>query len=259
MVRVARKKSRTGIYHIMLRGVNKKQIFHDDEDHMRFLEVVGDTKEKSSFQVYGWCLMGNHVHLLLCEGNEDISISMKRIGVSYAWYYHTKYKTVGHLFQDRFRSEPVDQERYLLTVIRYIHQNPAKAGIVRKPDQWRWSSCCGYYGKPGMLQKILDRDFILGLFSQHAPEAIAHFRQFNEIENNDQCLDDTVEESHRLSDREAREAILKCMGGLEISHINTFDPLKRNEILRKVKKIQGISQRQAAKILGISKNIIYRA
>ncbi|WP_280617153.1 transposase [Heyndrickxia oleronia] len=132
--RGARVKSRSGIYHIMLRGVNKQEIFHDDEDCITFLDMINRYKEKAELTVYAWCLMNNHVHLLLKEGNEDISITMKRIGVSFVSYYNRKYETTGHLFQDRFRSENVESMRYLLTVIRYIHQNPVKAGMVQQVD-----------------------------------------------------------------------------------------------------------------------------
>jgi putative transposase len=89
--------------------------------------------------------MSNHVHLLLREGSEDISITMKRIGVSFVSYYNWKYWTTGHLFQDRFKSENMETTEYLLTVTRYIHQNPIKAGIANKVDEWRWSSCVGYF------------------------------------------------------------------------------------------------------------------
>ena len=88
MPRRAREKSKSGIYHIILRGANRREIFHDDEDYMRFLETLEKYKKKTEIKIYGWCLMGNHIHLLLEEGNEEISITMKRIGVSYVWFYN---------------------------------------------------------------------------------------------------------------------------------------------------------------------------
>jgi len=97
---------------------------------MKFLDIVKKYKDESGMRVYAWCLMNNHVHLLVREVDEDLSATMKRIGVSYASYYNWKYLTTGHLFQDRFRSESVESKRYFLTVIRYIHQNPVKAGIT---------------------------------------------------------------------------------------------------------------------------------
>lgn len=83
--------------------------------------------------------MSNHVHLLMKEGKEDISITIKRIAVSFVKYYHFKYNTTGNLFEDRFKSENVETLDYLLTVVRYIHQNPQKARMVRAVDEWEWS------------------------------------------------------------------------------------------------------------------------
>src|SRR3954454_10141583 len=126
MPRVAREKSRSGIYHVMLRGANRQEIFHDDEDCLRFLSIVEKYKMKAEVELYAWCLMGNHVHLLVKEGNESLSTTMKRIGVSFVFYYNEKYQTTGHLFQDRFRSICVISFLNLLNVVRYIHQNPVK-------------------------------------------------------------------------------------------------------------------------------------
>lgn len=109
MPRRAREKSESKIYHVMLRGANRQEIFHDEEDYLRFLETLEKLKKKAEIKVYGWCLMGNHVHLLMGEGREELSTTMKRIGVSFAWYYNWKYNTTGHLFQDRFRSEKVEK------------------------------------------------------------------------------------------------------------------------------------------------------
>ncbi len=108
MPRRARLKSASGIYHIMLRGANKQEIFHDDEDCRYFLTTIKRYKVISGMDIYGWCLMNNHVHLLLKEGQEEIATTMKRIGVTYVYHYNCKYKTVGHLFQDRFKSENVE-------------------------------------------------------------------------------------------------------------------------------------------------------
>lgn len=135
--------------------------------------------------------MSNHIHLLLKEGNEELSITMKRIGVSFVHYYNWKYRTTGHLFQDRFKSENVETNRYLLTVVRYIHQNPVKAGIVNRIDEWNWSSCDGYYGEgASYLRGLLDRDLVLGMFSNDTKIAIEKFKEFNERKNNDACLED---------------------------------------------------------------------
>jgi len=255
MPRGARVKSKNGIYHVMLRGANKQEIFHDDQDCIKFLEVIEKYKMTSGMKVYAWCLMNNHVHLLLKEGNEELSITMKRIGVSFVWYYNFKYKTTGHLFQDRFRSENVETNKYLLKVIRYIHQNPVKAGIVNRAAEWRWSSCLGYYSKYPYPGNLLDFDFILRLISADITMAKEIFKEYNERQNNDDCLDDR-NERRRLTDEEARLEIKELLGAIEIAQVKSLPKLNRNEVLRKVKVIEGLSQRQAARILGVSPKLI---
>jgi putative transposase len=259
MPRCARQKSESGIYHIILRGANRQELFHDDKDRLRFLETLLKVKIRSAMKVYGWCLMHNHVHLLLGEGREDLSLTMKRLGVSFVWYYNQKYKTTGHLFQDRFRSENVESNKYLLTVLRYIHQNPVKAQIVKHVEQWRWSSCLGYYGNSVYPEALLDKELILYMFSEDENAAIEDLKQFNELESNDNCLDDVVSERLRLSDEEARREILKVINEIEIAQVKSLPKQKRDEVLQKVKRIKKISQRQAARVLGISPNLIFKA
>lgn len=257
--RYARKKSNSGVYHIIVRGANRQEIFHDEEDRKRFLDTLFKYKTKTAMKVYAWCLMGNHVHLLLKEGNESISLVMKRLGISYAKYYNWKYTTTGHLFQDRFKSENVENSHYLLTATRYIHQNPVKAGIVLHPHEWKWSSCLGYYGKVVYPPDLLDPHFLLNMFSPDLLMARVRFKEFNERKNNDQCLEDDDESRRRLSDDEARVEIRKCLGSLEIPHVKSLPREQRNKVLRKVKKISGLSQRQAARILGVSPNLVFKA
>lgn len=258
MPRKARLLSKTGIYHVMLRGANRQEIFHDDGDRLKFLEILTKYKKKVEMKVYAWCLMNNHVHLLIREENEKLSVTMKRIGVSYVQYYHWKYFTTGHLFQDRFKSENVETKHYLLTVVRYIHQNPVKAGIVQRVDEWKWSSFRTYYGKRNVAFELLDDQPVLRMFSNNVMIARERFREFNERTNQDVCLDDHVEPK-RLSDDEAREFIKEVLGPIHIAHVKSLPSSERNYLLRKIKTIDGLSQRQAARILGISRNLIQRA
>jgi len=259
MPRLAREKSETGIYHVIIRGANKQEIFHDEEDNLKFLETLKKNKEETELNVYGWCLMGNHVHLLLREGNESLSTTMKRIGVSFVWFYNQKYETTGHLFQDRFKSEPVETDKYLLTVIRYIHQNPVKARLVKRPAEWKWSSSSAYYEKETYPKDLLDCEFILSLLSENKKKAKKLFIEFNERESQDKCLEDTAEERLRLSDEEARMEISNKLQEINIAQVKGLPKKRRDEILRKIKTIDGLSQRQAARILGISPSLIFKA
>ncbi|WP_102344779.1 REP-associated tyrosine transposase [Bacillus sp. Marseille-P3661] len=259
MPRKARLKSGSGVYHVILRGANRQEIFHDDEDCMQFLNTLERYKNETELKVYGWCLMSNHVHLLLREGNEELSKTMKRIGVSFVRYYNWKYGVIGHLFQDRFKSESVETREYLLTVVRYIHQNPLKAGIVKKVNEWRWSSCHGYYSKSYYPMGLLDYNFILQFFSSDPLIAKERFKEFNERNNNDECLEERTIIKRRLTDEEAREKIKEVLGDNEITQVKSLPKLQRNELLRRVKGINGLSQRQTARILGVSPRLICKA
>ena len=155
MPRQERLQSATGIYHVMLRGINKQDIFEDDEDYIQFLKILNGLVDRhdddghilpAHCTFYAYCLMTNHVHLLIRERDELISESIKRIGVAYARYYNHKYERNGHLFQDRFRSEPVNSIEYFMTLMRYIHQNPVVAGLADEVRDYPWSSWHEYEG-----------------------------------------------------------------------------------------------------------------
>ena len=130
MPRQARKKSKSNIYHSILRGINWQIIFEDSEDYTRFIETLDRYKAVSGHKVFAYCLMSNHIHILIKEEKEEPDLIMKRIACNYVYWYNSKYYRNGHLFQDRFRSEPVETDEYFLTVLRYIHQNPIKAKLV---------------------------------------------------------------------------------------------------------------------------------
>lgn len=140
MPRRARQHSDSGIYHVMLRGINRQAILLDDEDNLRFLQCLAKATELSGCFVLAYCLMTNHVHLVVRTRAETIGAVIKRLGVRYAFWFNTRYERVGHLFQDRFRSCPVDDDEYFITLLRYVWNNPVRAGVVDRPDQYRWSS-----------------------------------------------------------------------------------------------------------------------
>ena len=135
----------------MLRGINRQQIFEEAEDCYKFLAILKEYKEICGYRVYAYCLMGNHIHLLLKEGTEPLEQVFKRLCGKFVYWYNAKYQRTGHLFQDRFKSEPVDTQEYLQTVIRYIHQNPVKAGICKKISEYAYSSYAAYFAAEGFV------------------------------------------------------------------------------------------------------------
>lgn len=253
MARQARQKSESGIYHIIMRGINKQVIFEDDEDREKFIGCLQYYKDISNYKLYGYCLMENHIHLLLKEGKEPIGHTMKRIGVSYVAWYNRKYDRVGHLFQDRFRSEVVETDEYLLTVLRYIHQNPLKGGQEKSVVNCKWSSYTEYIGQ----NKMTDTEFILNIFAAEREKAIALFRKYMNEQADEHCLE--INEVKRMTDEEARKMIHKRVKVKIPGELQNMDRIKRDEIVRKIKEVDGISTRQIARLTGISQSVIARA
>jgi putative transposase len=249
MPRGARKKSNTGIYHVVLRGINKQSIFEDTQDYRKFLEIIKSTQDKSGYIVYAYCLMSNHIHLLIEEGMESLGNTFRRIGASFVYWYNWKYSRRGHLFQDRYKSEAIETDRYFLTVLRYIHQNPTKARIVKEIEQYPWSSYQEYRTKP----EICDTTFALKMFSEDYQEALELWGKFNHTENNDQCLE--YDDGTRLNDTEATELIQSVVGAKIPSEIQSYEKQKRNLVIKKLKD-QGLPIRQLARLTGISYGVI---
>jgi REP element-mobilizing transposase RayT len=257
MPRHARQVSKTGIYHLMVRGINRGALFHDDEDRQRYLETLARITEDSSIAVLGYCLMYNHVHLLLQEYSNGVSNLMHRLGASYAYYYNWKYERTGHVFQNRFKSETVEDDAYLKTVIRYIHQNPVKAGLSSEADAYPWSSCQVYYGGTDYLPRLTSTALILGLFSEQKDQAIIALRQFIAASTNDICLEDL--EGKALSDTKALQLIKKVLQNIPKGTLMEMSKADRNQLVCQLKLIEGLSIRQISRLTGVSFNIVKRA
>lgn len=181
MPRVARKKSSSGaLYHIIECGNERQDIFREDEDRRRLLTIIKRNQEKYGFTIHAFCLMTNHIHLLISCDGIDISQVMKSINVSYVIYFNRKYERSGHLFQDRFKSEIVDTNEYAMEVTRYIHLNPVRAGMVGCDaiHKYIWSSYQQYLLAECKGQLTVDTSFILGLFSADEVAGRKEYREY---------------------------------------------------------------------------------
>ena len=188
--------------------------------------------------------MSNHVHILLKEGKENLTLVLKRIAGSYVYWYNWKYHRSGHLFQDRFKSVPVEDDAYFLTVIRYIHQNPVKAGICRNIDGYKFSSYNEYINNA----TLIDTDFCLGIIDKE------QFIEFNNEFNDDVCLD-ISNNDFRLNDDEALKIILKTCRCKSVSDFQKFDKIKRNYYIGKFYQ-KGLSIRQISRLTGLSRKVV---
>lgn len=257
MARKQRQASKTGIYHIMVRGINGQSIFYDKDDFKRYLEILDRIITEEEAQVFAYCLMSNHVHLLIHEGKTGVSRIMKRLGVSYAHWYNWKYERRGYVFQDRFKSENVEDDAYLKTVVRYIHQNPVKAGITKKPEDYIWSSMAAYYGEKEYPPGLSQTSFILSLFDHNKESSVNIFRAYMEENEEANCLDHT--EQKRLTDREAEKLIREILEGQSLTGLKEIAKQDRDEFLRKMKEIEGVSIRQISRLTGIGSTTVYNA
>ena len=244
MPRQQRRKSESGIYHVMLRGINQQQIFQDEEDNLKFLQIVKECKAISEFKLFAYCLMENHVHLLIKEGKEPIELIFKRIGNRFVYWYNTKYKRVGHLFQDRYRSEPVETDEYFLTVLRYIHQNPVKAGIVKSCGKYRFSSYNEYIKE----SKIIDDELAKQMLTKE------EFVKYHKKEETASCLE-IKEIKPRLTDEEAKRIIKEISGCENIEQFQRLTSDKQNEFIAKFRN-KNISIRQISRLTGATIGII---
>lgn len=252
MPRKPRKRSESGIYHVMLRGINKQIIFESDDDRYQILSTLKRFIDAKKFLLYGYCLMDNHVHLLIQELDDDISTAIKRISSSYVLWYNKKYERSGHLFQERFKSEPVENESYFMTTLRYIHQNPIEAKICKELLEYRWTSYKEYIQVP----ILIDTEFCLSLFSPDKDMAVDLFIEYMNEKNKDSfpVFDDYI----KLTDAEVLK-ILQDMGIKNISELQKLEKDRRNSLIKELKMTKGISIRQLSRITGISKSIIERS
>ena len=125
-------------YHIITRGNERRVTFKNENDYKKYISLLLSYKTKYSFKIYGWCIMKNHVHMIL----ESMCLSkvMHGINLSYAKYFRFKYPSVGHFWQDRFKSYIIQKDKYLINAITYIEYNPVRAKIVSRPEDYKWSS-----------------------------------------------------------------------------------------------------------------------
>ena len=232
----------------MMRGINKQVIFQSDADRRHFITILGECKEISGFKLHAFCLMPNHVHLLMEQGEEPLETVFKRIGVTYAAWFNRKYDRVGHLFQDRFRSENVETERYYMTVLRYILYNPVKAGMVSEPGAYRWSSFLAYEKGTG---SITDTQYALDVFGSRE-RLMGYLREAGD----EAAMDEEVFD-RRLRDelnKETMKRVTQCDSAAEFQKL---DLSLQKEYARRLYQ-ENLSTYQIALLTGMAKSTVYR-
>lgn len=174
MPRKPRMRSSTDLYHITNRGINKVNIFNSENDKKKFLRILQKSCKQYHVEIYSYCVMSNHFHLLLRIPFTELSAFIQQFSTTYAVYYNFKYNKVGHVFQGRYYSEAIESERYFWCCMRYIHNNPSKASLVPSPALYKFSSMKEYVQKTRFL--VHPRAFQMCI--QHFPKTI-DFQQFH--------------------------------------------------------------------------------
>ncbi len=177
MARKPRIEFEGAFYHIITRGNQKQKIFKDTGDFRKYLDILSRYKDKCKFYLYSYILMSNHVHLLIETTKVPLSKILQGVNQSYTLHFNRKYKTVGHLFQGRYKAILCDRDEYLLTLIKYIHLNPVRAGIVKTPEEYQWSSQHSYAKKTDG-KDIIDTDQVLRMFSEDKTTARKLYREY---------------------------------------------------------------------------------
>jgi REP element-mobilizing transposase RayT len=262
MARLARRQSGTGIYHVMLRGINRQNIFEDEEDYLRLLGCLralcirhddNGMPLPELCTIYAYCLMSNHVHLLIQEKEESIGETIKRLGDSYARYYNKKYYRNGHLFQDRFKSEPVNDNAYFFTLLQYIHQNPVAAGITTDVTSYQWSSWGEYERAGNGIQSVCSTKAVLSRVALDDLRALV-----NEPLPKTVMVLDYDNGSSIKTDDEMKEFFVSSYGLKNPMDLQLYSRDRRNDILRSAKEF-GATIRQLVRLTGLSFGIIRNA
>ena len=254
MPRKARIISSTGIYHIILRSVNQHIIFEEDSDYQKFLYIMTDCKKKYDIDIYAYCLMDNHVHLIVNAKPDMMSSFFKSFGARFVRWYNIKYSRCGHLFQDRYHSRIIETTEYFLKTLIYIHDNPVKANICRYPSEYRWSSFNAYYGANNELVNV---DYACSVAGSKDALHLFFSKEYESIDT--EWVNDVLYGQRESITDEKALLIFKSITNLPSAQTtNELTKKERNDCIIRLKE-NGLSINQIARITDFSPSTIKRA
>lgn len=164
------------LYHVIQRGNNREYIFKKNEYKKYFLSKLKEFKNIMNFEVYGYVIMDNHYHLVIRCREVNMSVIMHRINNDFSKYYNISNNRVGHVFQERYKGFLVKDDKYLLSLLKYVHQNPVKANMCKKVSDYYWSSDSSY--RKNLQGQLVDIDFVLNIISLNRKTAIEEYMKF---------------------------------------------------------------------------------
>jgi REP element-mobilizing transposase RayT len=176
MARKPRIEYEGAFYHVIARGNQRQRVFKGDDDYQKYISLLAFYKERYKYSLYAYVLMSNHVHLLIEARQIPLSKILQGINQSYTMYFNRKYRTVGHLFQGRYKAILCDKDAYLLSLVKYIHLNPVRAKMAKTAGEYLWSSQ-GSYDKQ-KKGDIIDTNQVLRMFSEDKSQARRLYRAY---------------------------------------------------------------------------------
>lgn len=280
------------LYHITSRGNERNPIYKDEGDYDKFLDILSELPQRYGVVIHGYVLLRSHYHLLIETPKGNITKVIHYLNATYTGYFNRKYKRVGHLFQGRYRGILIEKDRYLLSLSRYIHLNPIRAKVVKRPEEYRWSSYPEYIGKR-QGKGWLTCDWMLGQYSRDKSKAMRLYKAFVEegitldenpfdnlkkgmILGSESFIDEVTEklnlkeyreipESRRLTKSITYEDIITVVAnrlGIKVEGIK--EPGRRNNLGRKVclyllRRLTDMSNDEIARNFGIGYTAVSQA
>lgn len=269
MARKKRERSATGIYHVMLRGINKQDVFLDANDFETMLKALieaqcergadGKVVHKDNCTYYAYCILHNHLHVLMKEGLLSVSDVMKKVQDRFVAIYNRKNDRVGHLFQDRFASEPVNDSEYFWKLLRYIHRNPVKALEALRPEDYVYSSwreylahdkSCIIKGSDPLMIQVCDVNPVIKRFGIESLVEWVNDSLANEGEDHPLDMDsfrnvwrevDVWERLSELSGVDSVEIFKQMSPDVQVKHIAQL--VEEGASLRQVSRMSSLSYR----------------
>jgi REP element-mobilizing transposase RayT len=250
MARQLRIEYEGAFYHITSRGNQREKIFWDDKDREEFKKILKRTKERYGYLLHAYVLMDNHYHLLIETPHANIKQAMQNINTSYTVYVNRRHERFGHLLQGRYKAFIVDKENYLLELGRYIHLNPVRAKIVKRPEDYKWSSYREYL-QGGWKQTMTDTDDTLYSFSTKRAIAVKKYQEFMSEEISEVSpLKGSV--GSVLGDETFREKVIRHLKGIpdkteipEVKEMETKYLIK--DVIKAVSKYYGVREEELLK------------
>lgn len=243
MARTGRVRCETDLYHVTIRGYGRQIIFEDAVDRNFFLDRLELLAAQERVDVIAYCLMDNHVHIVLFDPEGDLGVFMQRLCCVYARYFNERHDRSGHLFQGRYSSAAIEDVRYLLTVVRYVHDNPVKAGVSGR-ECYQWSSYRGYVEDRGFVSRGLVYELIGGAV------------RFVEFSSSEDSWRDLARVMH--SDGVGvLEVARTALGGRDPLVIGASPRPERDACIRILSEC-GLNASEISRITGVSRRVISR-